>query len=129
MVERLAVNERVVGSSPTRGAKKYKSPEEFVKYLIDSHDVYWLTIHCTGDSEYTIKLLKKFFSGENLELLERIKPTYWREFKTEAIDFKEDFLWLDDHLLEEEIQVLKRNKKFDSWVEVDLSKNPDQLKD
>lgn len=97
--------------------------------MIDSHDVYWLTIHCTGDSEYTIKLLKKFFSGENLELLERIKPTYWREFKTEAIDFKEDFLWLDDHLLEEEIQVLKRNKKFDSWVEVDLSKNPDQLKD
>jgi len=47
--------------------------------------------------------------------------------KTEAIDFSKPFLWFDDDVFEEEKKILKLNNCFDSWVEVDLGKNENQL--
>lgn len=102
--------------------------DEFIEYLVDNFDVYWLTTQCKGDSEYTIRILSKFFSKETIEILKKIKPTNWRTWKTEAIDFDNDFLWFDDQVFEEEKQILKSNNKFDSWVQIDLAKNTDQLK-
>ena len=102
--------------------------DEFIKYLVENYDVYWLTTHCKGDSNYTIELLMRFFNPETIEILKKIKPTNWQTWKTEAIDFNEDFLWFDDELFEEEIQILKSNNKYDSWVPIDLSKNVNQLK-
>jgi hypothetical protein len=101
---------------------------EFIRYLVNNYDVYWLTTHCKGDSNYTIRFLSNFFEPEILELLKKIKPTNWQTWKTEAIDFESGFLWFDDQVFDEEINVLKQNNKFDSWVQIDLSKNVDQLK-
>ncbi|OQB06390.1 MAG: hypothetical protein BWY19_00199 [bacterium ADurb.Bin212] len=101
---------------------------EFIRYLVDNFDVYWLTTHCKGDSNHTIRFLSNFFEGETLELLKKIKPTNWQTWKTEAIDFESDFIWFDDQVFEEEINALKQNDRIDSWVLIDLSNNIDQLK-
>jgi hypothetical protein len=102
--------------------------DEFIKYIVENYDVYWLTTHCKGNSNYTIELLSRFFDSDTLELLKRIKPTNWQTWKTEAIDFSDKFLWFDDQVFPEEIRTLKVNDRFDSWIQIDLSKNLNQLK-
>lgn len=102
--------------------------DEFIEYLIDNYDVYWLTTHCKGNADYTIGILSRFFNPETMELLKKIKPTNWQTWKTEAINFSDDFLWFDDQVFEEEKRILKLNNKYESWIQINLSKNLDQLK-
>lgn len=103
--------------------------EEFIKYVVDNYDTYWLTTHCKGDSNHTIQLLSRFFRPEIIAYLKKIKPTNWRTWKTEAINFGDEFLWFDDQLFETEKQVLRSKGKFSSWVQINLSSDPDQLRD
>lgn len=103
--------------------------DEFIKHLVSNYDVYWLTTRCKGDSQCTLDSLARYFKPETVELLKKIKPTNWRTWKTEAIDFDNDFLWFDDQVFEEEKRILKLNNKYNSWVKINLSDNPDQLKD
>lgn len=108
--------------------QKANFADEFIKSIVTNHDVYWLTTHCHGGENYTVELLSQFFGPETMKYIKKIKPTNWDTWKTDAIDFNEDFLWFDDQVFEEEIRVLKEHNKFDSWIQIDLSKNPDQLK-
>jgi len=100
---------------------------EFLKYILESHNVYWLTTHCKGDGSNAITYLKQFLPNELIELCEKIKPTNWQTLKTEAIDFSKDFLLLDDYLLEAEKEVLKNHEKLSSWIKIDYDKNYNQL--
>jgi len=100
---------------------------EFLKYILEGHNVYWLTTHCKGDSSNTIIYLKQFLPNELIKLCEKIKPTNWQTLKTEAIDFSKDFLLLDDYLLGAEKNILKKHEKLNSWIKIDLNKNPKQL--
>jgi hypothetical protein len=109
--------------------QKANFSKDFIKSMVENHDVYWLTTHCKGDASFAIELLSRYFDSETIEYVRKIKPTNWETWKTDAVDFSKDFLWFDDQVFEEEIKVLKENNKFDSWVQIDLSKNPDQLKD
>ena len=109
--------------------QKANSADDFIKSLVKNHDVYWLTTHCKGDASFAVELLSHYFDLETMEYIKKIKPTNWDTWKTDAIDFNEDFLWFDDQLFDPEIRTLKENSKFDSWIEIDLTKNPNQLKD
>jgi hypothetical protein len=102
--------------------------KDFIKYLVENHNVYWLTTHCRGNALYTSDLLKKFFDKETMEYIQKIKETYWEVNKTEGIDFSKPFLWFDDDLFKEEREVLVKNNCLDSWVEIDLAKDEHQLK-
>ncbi len=101
---------------------------EFVDHLVNKYPVYWLTTHCKGDASYTINHLKMFFNSETIKLFEKIKPTNWDILKTDAIDFSQPFLWFDDDLFTEEKQILRQHGCFDSWVQIDLGKDENQLK-
>lgn len=109
--------------------QKAKHSEKFIKYLTDNHDVFWLTTHCKGDAEYTVNFVSRFFDPQTIDLLKKIKPTNWDTLKTEAIDFDKPFLWFDDQLFDSEIDELECRNALDRWIEVDLSKNVNQLKD
>lgn len=100
---------------------------EFLKYLSEKHTLYWLTTHCRGNALYTCDLLKRFFDEKTMTIIESILPTYWEINKTEAIDFTKPFLWFDDYLFKEEKTTLIKNNCLNSWVEIDLSKDSDQL--
>lgn len=109
--------------------QKANYSDEFIKYLVENYDVYWLTTHCKGDASFAVELLsRRGFSPETLEYIKKIKPTNWNTWKTDAIDFSEDFLWFDDQVFNEEIRVLRENGKYSSWLQINLSHNPNQLK-
>lgn len=102
---------------------------EFLGYVTDNYPIYWLTTHCKGDAEYTVRHLSRILSPDTISLLKDIKPTNWNMAKTEAIDFSKPFLWFDDYLFDFERADLLRHNVIDSWIEVDLAKNPNQLRD
>ena len=100
---------------------------EFLKYITDNHDVYWLTTHCKGDTEHLLNYLGDRFPEEAMQYVKLIKPTNWDTWKTEAIDFSKDFRWLDDDVFDAELEDLKKNKCEDKLINIDLIKNPNQL--
>lgn len=100
---------------------------DFLQLVVNEHTPYWLTTHCKGDASYTIRHLAKVLEPETLALLDTIKATNWDIAKTEGIDFEQSFLWFDDDLFDDERLVLHKNRVLDNWIEVDLSKDPNQL--
>ena len=102
---------------------------EFLTHIINKYSVYWLTTHCKGDSKITVSYINQFFDQSVIDLLKKIKPTNWSTAKTEAIDFATPFFWFDDVIFDFEKNDLIRHNALKSWVKVDLSNNPDQLKD
>jgi len=101
---------------------------DFIKYATDNFDVYWLTTHCMdGEKAHAIEYVQRA-TNEDLRLyLEKFKPVKWSLAKTEAIDFSKPFLWFDDDCYSGERLALNEHGVFNSWIEVDLSKYPDQL--
>ena len=101
---------------------------DFIKYAADNFNVYWLTTHCmNGDPAHAIEYVQRAADESLRPYLERFKPTTWGLAKTEAIDFSQPFLWFDDDCYSGERIALKEHNAFDSWIEVDLAKYPDQL--
>ena len=48
---------------------------DFLKYITDNHDVYWLTTHCQGDAQTTILYLKDKLPNDAIPFLKKIKQT------------------------------------------------------
>lgn len=113
----------------TRGGIPALHLTEFLRHILNNYSVFWLTSRCRGDSKYTVDYLSKFVPVEIIPLISKIKPTNFGIDKTEAIDFKKDFFWFDDDLFDSEKRVLVGHGKYNSWIEINLIKNPDQLHD
>lgn len=103
---------------------------EFLEYILGKYpdSTYWLTTHCKGDADRPIRNIGHLFDDKTVELMRKIKPTNWDMAKTDGIDFSQPFLWFDDDLFSEERRVLLANRALDNWIEVDLRKDPNQLK-
>ncbi|MBQ7812058.1 MAG: hypothetical protein IJZ70_06595 [Bacteroidales bacterium] len=99
---------------------------EFIDYVTNEFDCYWLTTHCKGDSTPAIEYLSIYFPQETIEKLKRIKPTYREDLKTEGIDFDSNFIWLDDYPFQAEIAVLGNFGASESLYRVNLA-NEDEL--
>ena len=101
---------------------------DFLRFATDNFDVYWLTTHCMhGNPAHAIEYVKRATDEDIEPYLKKIKPTTWSLAKTEAIDFGQPFLWFDDDCYSGERLELNNNGVFNSWIEVDLSKYPEQL--
>ena len=116
----------VEGVLMNRG-KPARHLKEFLKYLTDHHDVYWLTTLCRGDAKNVVCYLKKFLDEETLSYCRKIKATNWRTWKTEGIDFSQDFRWLDNCLFPKESDDLDDNDAGGKWIEIDLQIKPNIL--
>lgn len=101
----------------------------FLKYATESFDCYWLTTHCHGDTQTVIDNLSGVVPDEAIPYLKKLKPTVWSLWKTEAIDFSQDFVWLDDYAFDGEKQILKEHHASEKLILIDLKSNPDQLLD
>ena len=105
-----------------------KGAVDLIKYIADNFTVYWLTTHCMhGDGSRAIEYVNRAADEDLTYWLKKFKPTTWSLKKTDAIDFSEPFFWLDDDCFSSEQSVLNENQVFNSWIEVDLKKYPDQL--
>ena len=102
---------------------------EFLEYCLGHYECYWLTTHGKEeDAAPVIKQLNAYTDGSVRSLIDAVRPTAWKTLKTEAIDLKSDFYWIDDGILQCEKEILKRNNVFSRWIEVDTRKYPDDLK-
>lgn len=104
--------------------------DEFLRLVLTKYPdtTYWLTTHCQGDENVPIQHIGHLFDSDVVELMRMIKPTSWETSKTRAINFDEPFLWFDDDLFYEEKEDLLKHDALDNWIKVDLSANPDQLR-
>ncbi|MBR6097717.1 ADP-ribosylglycohydrolase family protein [Candidatus Saccharibacteria bacterium] len=95
---------------------------ELVTYVLDNFPghVYWLTTHCKGGANNAIYALQDVFDEKLLDrMAKEIQPTDWGTLKTDAIDFDQPFLWLDDDLWQSELLVLKEHGAVNSHVMMD----------
>jgi hypothetical protein len=96
--------------------------EEFVDFVTTHFECYWLTTHCKGESRTALKYLAQFMQPETIKKLEdAVRPTNWDALKTEAIDFKSDFCWLDDNPFQSELARLQAEGVSNRLVLVDLN--------
>lgn len=100
---------------------------EFLSYATEHFDCYWLTTHCDGDATKPFLHLVGKVPSEASQFLEKIKPTKWKLWKPEAIDFSSDFFWLDDYAFEGDKKILEENQALGKLITIDLKSNPDQL--
>ncbi|MFZ1360723.1 MAG: hypothetical protein WAS27_01670 [Candidatus Saccharimonadales bacterium] len=103
--------------------------DEFLQMVLSKYpdSTYWLTTHVWRGENVISHSLAPYLRPETQKLLSKIKPTEWGQWKTDAIDFSNPFLWFDDDLYPEEEKVLLRHGVINNWVGVDLYKEPAQL--
>lgn len=90
----------------TKNTKPAQHSTEFIDFILDNYNCYWLTTYCHGDSKQAIKYLTPYFDRTTLNKLELVKPTIWKTLKTEAIEFATDFFGLTTiHLLPKNILI------------------------
>ena len=110
--------------------KRMKTPKhsiQLIEYCTVNHNCLWLTTHCRHEEDKTIPYLEQFYTHDTIKKLKQIKPTYWDSLKTEAINFNNDFLWLDDYPLEAEKKILHQNNKIQNLITVDLTNQTELL--
>ena len=101
---------------------------DFIRYVADNFEVYWLTTHCmNGDPKWAVEYVNRVSDEDLSPWLKKFKPTTWSIAKTDAIDMTKPFLWFDDDCFEDEQKALAEAGVPDSWVTVDLSKKQDQM--
>lgn len=99
---------------------------ELIEYVTNEFDCYWLSSHCKGYAEPTIEYLSGYFPPNVIVKLQKVKPTFWENLKTEGIDFDSNFIWLAYCPSNKEQQVLKNFGASESLYRVDL-RNEDEL--
>ena len=102
---------------------------DFLKFITENHNCYWLTTHCMNGENHVEEFLQKKLPAEAMQYVSLIKPLDWKEWKTEAIDFTKDFRWMDDDVYEQEKEMLHRHNCEDKLIKINLQENPNQLKD
>ena len=111
---------------------KHAAPhaDEFLQHVLEKYpdSTFWLTTHNWQGENRTKEVLTPYLKPETVELLDRVKPSEWKELKTDAIDFSRDFLWFDDDLWPDELKVLEDNNATGRFVMINLDKDPDMLK-
>jgi hypothetical protein len=111
----------------TKHGKPSEGVADFLRHMVENHNVYWLTTHCKGDSAPIVAHLEQKLPKETHELIRHIRPTTWDVLKTDGIDFSQDFLWFDDYLMEAEKAVLEMHRCLEKQILVDLRNDPKQL--
>lgn len=112
--------------------KKQELPnhiEKFLPFISENYDCHWLTTHCKGDKNTAAEYLKKYYPADLIPYIEKIKPTNWNTLKTEAIDLKSKFIWLDDFVFESEKKIMVENNCLQSLILIDLNTSPNALID
>lgn len=104
--------------------------DEFLKAIIEKYpeSTYWLTTRNWKGENRAKEVLAPYLNPETVDLLDRVKPSEWKDLKTDAIDFDQDFLWFDDDLWPNELNVLERHEALQNFMMVDLKKDPNMLK-
>lgn len=102
-----------------------------IGYLKKNFDCYWLTTHVRSGvgSAGAINKLAPFWNKARVDtgILDSIHPADWQTLKTEAIDFTQPFLWLEDSPLIAECRICEEKGCLDNIVLVDWRRRVSRL--
>ena len=103
--------------------------DEFLHAVLEKYpdSTYWLTTRNWKGENRSKEILAPHLDPETVILLDKVKPSEWSELKTDAIDFEQDFLWFDDDLWPNELNVLEKHEAVQNFIMVDLHKDPNLL--
>lgn len=96
---------------------------ELMTFILDNFPghIFWLTTYCKNGANNARRALANVFSDDLLDRIDtEIVPADWGELKTDAIDFDEDFIWLDDILRPSEREVLVLHNALDKQFLMDM---------
>ncbi len=99
---------------------------DFLEYSLQNFDCYWLTTHCKGSIDTVVDYLAPYSSVHFLNLVQKVKPTYFKTFKVEALFG--DYFWVDDQPTAYELQFLEEKNQLHRWLQVNTRKNINELK-
>jgi hypothetical protein len=105
----------------TKQIKPAENLSLFLDFISSHFDCYWLTTHCRGFENNSIKYLTNHLDINDLEKIKSFKETNWDALKTEGIDLESDFYWLEDYPFQAEILVLKSLNLGDRLIKVELN--------
>jgi hypothetical protein len=112
----------------TKDGKPAEYVSEFLDYITNHHNVFWLTTHCRGQENNAKFHLSDKLPERAIATLDKIKVTDWKTLKTEAIDYNQDFRWLDDYTMQAELDILAKHNAKDKIILINLKSEPNILK-
>jgi hypothetical protein len=94
------------------------------------YSTFWLTTYCVdGNPIRAQEIMKSVLPASFHNDIMRIQPTIWSSLKTDAIDWTQPFLWLDDMIGPRERARFAHALPQQQFIEINLLKNPHQLHD
>jgi hypothetical protein len=112
----------------TKNTRAADRAEDLIDYALSNYDCYWLTTHCRdGNCDQVLSLLAQYFPNDVMGKLKKIKPTKWDTLKTEGIDLKSNFYWLEDYVFEAEKKILDQHCCHNSLILVNLDNENELL--
>jgi hypothetical protein len=72
-------------------------------------------------------MLRRYGDDELVEIASKIPAAKWNAMKTEAIDLKSDFFWIEDAVLDYEDRELEKHGVDDRLVTLDTREDPNAL--
>ena len=103
---------------------------EFLDWAVANHAPLWLTSRdMLGNGEGIAAAFTNVIGGGTklLELASKIPSQAWESAKTTAIDFSDDFIWLDDCPRTDDLLTLEREGAVNCWIEVNTDLRPEDL--
>lgn len=96
---------------------------EFIDFALTHFDCYWLTTHCKGSAQTALRYLAAFYPADIVAQLRAVKPTDWDALKTDGINLKHPFFWVDDYPFEAEKNVLRAHGQLTNLLVCDLKQH------
>lgn len=104
---------------------------EFLEWATAKYQCRWLSTRCRhgfpDGSRRAFRLAGVPLHEPRWSVLDLIEPAQWSAQKTEAIDPKSDFWWLDDNPTEHDRAWLRAHDRQDRLIEVSSDQDPDAL--
>lgn len=93
------------------------------------HSTYWISSYAKQGKVILHNLLQPYLKPKTMHMIETFQIASWRNLKTDAINFKQPFLWFDDTLYPEEEKILKHYSAEQCYRPIRLHSDPHQLID
>jgi hypothetical protein len=107
--------------------------KDFLEWVTRAFDCVWLTSRNRSGGHGGIREVfrQAYGPGHDADAVDQlvtaIRPSVWATCKAEAIDFDEDFLWLDDAPEEPSLDLLQEHGAMDRWIAISVDRKPDDL--
>jgi hypothetical protein len=107
--------------------------EEFLAYLVDTYNVFWLTTRCkAGLPNDLARAFRHAMQVASLppklmKLINAVEPAVWNSCKTEGIDLSANFYWIDDNPTPRALKVLAEHGCQYRWIEARVDYDSDDL--